>query len=241
MMDSEEKIERLRKWLDFLGQDVGEKARRGKVHVIELSIPEEIREPKSIASHLQATMKVLWSSIRPEIAMAKGIYVWFWPGQNGEAAWPLYVGKSQHGNSCFRSRNEKHLANACSGKDSLYDWRSSKEQSQLIYTHHAGRKIDFDGHGERMARQFHGMRILTVMMEDSEAHRMAGGAEALMLAAALKLHRAHNVSDRTDQAWLSIMNSFGQSERMAPLGSLFAQAEKTLLNCLLRTPDAKCR
>lgn len=68
----------------------------------------------------------------------KGVYVWFWLDGADEEPWPLYVGKSQRGQSSFLARTNAHLSHAHRGVDSLYARKNDLGESGFYRTHQAG-------------------------------------------------------------------------------------------------------
>jgi hypothetical protein len=237
VMAMEERLERLRRWLDSLVVDQGGPSASSRANVIELSTSDELDDPKLLQDFLKASVRSQWQEIAGEVGNAKGIYVWFWPSKGGEAVWPLYVGKSQRGQSCFRSRTFTHLTHARLGVDSLYSWSRSAGQPKLHRIHAAGEPLNcLKEHGERIRDQFNGMRILTLPMADHEARDLASDAEALVLAAMLEMHKTANPFCSTDKAWDRVMNSFGRTGSISSVKPLWADAGVVLSACLAQSP-----
>lgn len=235
------RIYRLHQWLESLVADAGCADSCRLTCVIELSIPEGMTDRHQVVSHLEAEASAAWRTTSPDVGSSKGIYVWFWPMTYGRSAWPLYVGMAHGGSSCFRSRYSSHLGNARSGKDYLYDRVASLMSGDLVHSHAARKKMERAQHGERMVRQFNGMRVLTLKINHDEEDGFVEHAEALMLAAALRINEAVDVRNRKDVGWERVMNSFGRTKSMAPLSALFERAEQVLSVCLVRQPIAATR
>lgn len=238
VMAREERLERLRRWLDSLAADQGGTSASSRANVIELSTSNELDDPKLLQDFLKASVRSQWQEKSVEVGSAKGIYVWFWPSKGGEAAWPLYVGKSQRGQSCFRSRTFTHLTHARLGVDSLYSWDRSAGNAELYRTHAASDPIlCTHEHAARMREQFNGMRILSLPMAEDEAGNLASDAEALLLAAVLEMHGAKDPLCSKDEAWDRVMNSFGRTGSISSVEPLWADARLVLSDCLARSPS----
>lgn len=236
-MTTEERLERLRRWLTELRADDGASPHSARSFVVEISINPSTTEPGRIVDAIRAGLASAWHQKSDhDLGQRKGIYVWFWPEEDGKKAWPLYVGKSQRGRSCFRSRTFVHLEHARRGVDYLYDRSASNKASVLENSHEAGDEPDAAEHGDRLLEQFDGMRILCFAMEDWDASDLAGDAEALMLAAVLRMHGVANSGDRDDPAWKKVMNSFGRTVSMSSLTNLVEDAVEVLSEGLAREP-----
>lgn len=232
-----DRLERLRRWLDSLVADQGGSSASSRTDVIELSTSDELNDPRLLQDYLKASVRSQWQEIAGEVGKAKGIYVWFWPSKGGEAVWPLYVGKSHRGQSCFRSRAFTHLNHARLGVDSLYSRIRSAGNAELYRTHVAGdRPLCANEHAARMREQFNGMRILTLPMTDHEARDLASDAESLVLAAMLDMHKTSNPFCPNDKAWGRVMNSFGRTSSINSVKPLWSDAGVVLSACLAKSP-----
>lgn len=224
----EGRIERLSNWLGKLVDDQDAVEGQSRLCVMEFSLQAEAKDARAITRDLRQSACTQWRRLDGDVGSGKGIYLWFWPGVSGSQPWPLYVGKSQRGRSCFRSRMTTHLAHAARGVDSLYDWEKSIHQGVLFPSHGAPSPICPETHPEKLRRYFDGMRVLTLPMGTREAEELASEAEALMLAAALKLHGAMTPSDTTHPAWDKITNSRGRTSSMSSLSPILDEAAKRL-------------
>ena len=224
----EGRIERLRDWLEAVVVDQEAESGRSRVRVIEFSVPGESQNAKAITRDLRTSACTQWQALDGDVGKSKGIYIWFWPGVSGSPPWPLYVGKSQRGRSCFRSRTTTHLAHAERGIDSLYDWDKSIHQGVLVPSHSAPSPICSETHAKKLRGYLDGMRVLTLSMDTREAEELGSDAEALMLAAALKLHEAVDPSGAPRSAWDKVTNSRGRTSSMSSLSAVWDEAATTL-------------
>jgi len=224
----EGRTERLSNWLGKLVDDQGAAEGQSRLSVIGFSLQAEAQDARAITRELRQSACTQWRRLDGDVGSSKGIYLWFWPGVSGSQPWPLYVGKSQRGRSCFRSRTTTHLAHAERGVDSLYDWEKSIHQGVLVPSHCATSPTCPETHAKKLRDYFDGMRVLTLPMDTREAEELASDAEALMLAAALKLHGATNPSDTNDDAWKKITNSRGRTSSMSSLSPILDETAKAL-------------
>jgi len=232
----EGRIERLRDWLKAVVVDQEAESGRSRVRVIEFSVLGESQDAKAITRDLRTSACTQWQALDGDVGKSKGIYIWFWPGVSGSQPWPLYVGKSQRGRSCFRSRMTTHLAHAERGIDFLYNWENSIHRGVLDPSHIASSQVCTETHQESLRRYFDGMRVLTLSMDTREAEEIASDAEALMLAAALKLNGATNPSDTNDDAWKKITNSCGRTSSMSSLAPIWNDAATALARFMAVPP-----
>jgi hypothetical protein len=104
--------------------------------------------------------------------------------------------------------------------------------------HEASATVSPSVHAEKIRAQFDGMRILTLSMDDDDARVLATDAEALVLAAILRMHGAEFPMRSDEHAWKRVMNSFGRTGSMSALEPLWQEAERAISACLARDPSA---
>lgn len=192
-----DRIHGLEAWIDGYS--------RTPPHVMQFRLRSETSDSADI-------IKVLRDAAKEHLAdrCEKGVYVWFWPECAERKLWPLYVGKSQRGRSCFLARTNAHLSHAFRGVDSLYARENNVGESGFHRTHQAGTPLSI-GHSCNLFRQFNGMRILFLPMNEDDARELAGKAEALILSAVLRWHDRPDSNRTEKERWDGVMNSSGRT------------------------------
>jgi hypothetical protein len=207
-------VEEVLAWLEgFLSESPAQGARPEVRPALQPSHERELA-----TSSVKAVREEIWKALSSGGGWeGKGIYVWYWAPTANWPAWPLYVGKSQRGHSSFASRAKDHLRFAANGTDFLYDPAKSRSMGRLVDLHRPVRKGTTASHAAFFLKQFVGMKVLLLPMDDGEtadATRLAGIAEAIVLQAVLHIHdlAVANPPDgvRPDPL-LRIMNSNGKA------------------------------
>lgn len=197
-------------------------------HVLQFPVQTEALDSIQVIKALREKAKEHLADNRE-----RGVYAWFWLDGADQEPWPLYVGKSQRGQSCFLARTNAHLSHAFRGVDSLYARKKDRADNPFHRTHQAGTSPSND-HSIRLCQQFNGMRILFLPMNEHDASELAGKAEALILSAVLRWHAESEGTGK--YPWDRVMNSSGRTLSSVESDDLVRNAMSALKRWFLIAP-----